>query len=289
MNRYKIAGLGVEVESNDRYYYDICREYITEDTHVDISIAMCAVDTLDIVGDVEIHDEHKCVTRDGDVMRAYYYDNGAMYGGIWWSPRYVTCGASIVRGAHVGTMDEHEIGYLFMGMLYGYALTYHGGIALHGSAIDYKGNAIIFTAPSGTGKSTQARLWQSAFPHDVTFINDDKPACRMVDGVLYCYGTPFSGSDHVNANRAVPVGAIVRVERAEEDYIERLGMRESVVLLLEEMPRAGLNREVNANSMKNISHFLEATPVYRLYCTPTEHAVEVAYEMLGRIYEEKNY
>ena len=32
-------------------------------------------------------------------------------------------------------------------------------VILHSAYIDYKGKAILFSAPSGTGKSTQAELW----------------------------------------------------------------------------------------------------------------------------------
>ena len=39
---------------------------------------------------------------------------------------------------------------------------------MHGASISYHNNAYLFTAPSGTGKSTHSRLWKERFGDDVT-------------------------------------------------------------------------------------------------------------------------
>jgi hypothetical protein len=69
---------------------------------------------------------------------------------------------------------------------------FHQGIVIHASAIEHNGKGIIFSAPSGTGKSTQASLWEKYMGARV--LNDDCPVIRIDDGHPNVYGTPCSGS-----------------------------------------------------------------------------------------------
>ena len=63
-------------------------------------------------------------------------------------------------------------------------------LLFHGSALCMDRQAYIFTAPSGTGKSTHARLWREAFGDRVWMINDDKPLIQVQDGKAMVYGSP---------------------------------------------------------------------------------------------------
>ena len=45
------------------------------------------------------------------------------------------------------------------GCFYG-QITRFGGIMLHASCVEYEGKAYLYTARSGTGKSTHTHLWQ---------------------------------------------------------------------------------------------------------------------------------
>ena len=65
------------------------------------------------------------------------------------------------------------------------------GIVIHSSAIELDGNGILFSAPSGTGKSTQANLWREH--KGAVVLNGDRPALRTLDGSVYVYGTLWSG------------------------------------------------------------------------------------------------
>ena len=67
-------------------------------------------------------------------------------------------------------------------------LTNHGGFLLHASVIEYEGGAILFTAPSETGKSTQAQLWCDHA--GAALVNGDRAAVRIMDGQVLACGTP---------------------------------------------------------------------------------------------------
>ena len=99
-------------------------------------------------------------------------------------------------------------------------LVAYGALLMHGSALCMDGNAYIFTAKSGTGKSTHARLWREAFGDRVWMINDDKPMIRVDE--MRVYGTPWDGKHHLSRNASAPLKAIVKLERAEENRVAPL-------------------------------------------------------------------
>ena len=71
---------------------------------------------------------------------------------------------------------------------------------LHSSAVVVDGYAYLFSADSGTGKSTHTGLWKQHFGDRAYIINDDKPAIRKVDGEWYVFGTPWSGKTDTSVN-----------------------------------------------------------------------------------------
>lgn len=89
------------------------------------------------------------------------------------------------------TLEQCE--YIFAGSEFYRKLINLGGFMLHASAIVVDNKAYLFSAPSGTGKSTHTKLWQECFGDKAIIINDDKPAIRIEEGKCFAYGTPFSG------------------------------------------------------------------------------------------------
>ena len=87
--------------------------------------------------------------------------------------------------------DAELAEYMGTGALFARHLLRHDGFQLHASAIILEGKAYLFSAPSGTGKSTHASKWLRLF--GARYLNDDKPALRLIDGVWYACGTPWSG------------------------------------------------------------------------------------------------
>ena len=81
------------------------------------------------------------------------------------------------------------------------------------------GAAYLFTAPSGTGKSTHTRLWREVFGDRVWMINDDKPMLRISENLVTAYGTPWNGKHHISRNASAPLKAIVQLNRGKENII----------------------------------------------------------------------
>ena len=72
-------------------------------------------------------------------------------------------------------------------------LIHYDTFLFHGSVVAVDGQAYLFTATSGTGKSTHTRIWRKVFKERAFMVNDDKPLLRVYeDGVRVC-GTPWDG------------------------------------------------------------------------------------------------
>lgn len=94
-------------------------------------------------------------------------------------------------------------------------------LLLHGSAVAVDGNAYLFTAPCGTGKSTHTRLWRDVFGNRSLMINDDKPFFRLCgDEVLAC-GAPWSGKHGLHTPVSLPLRGICILSRGNCNAISR--------------------------------------------------------------------
>lgn len=152
------------------------------------------------------------------------------------------------------------------------------GIMLHSSAVVYEGKAYLFSAKSGTGKSTHTQLWLKHFGEDKAYIlNDDKPAIRKIDGRYYACGTPFSGKNDISRNELIPLQAICVIKRGNCNRISRLDIDESLYSILNQTLRPAAE-EAMAEVLDIVDGVVKEVPVYELYCNISKEAVEVAYE-----------
>lgn len=108
-------------------------------------------------------------------------------------------------------------------------LKQYDGFLFHSSAIAYKGQGILFSAVSGTGKSTHAKFWKKAFGDDVVYVNDDKPFIREIGGEFFVYGNPWDGKERLSSNIKVPIKAICFIERGEKTEIKPISVPSAVV------------------------------------------------------------
>ena len=151
-------------------------------------------------------------------------------------------------------------------------------LLFHCSALEVEGKAILFTAKSGTGKSTHARLWRERFGPAVTMINDDKPLLKVAPHEVRVYGTPYAGKEKLHTNTSAPVAAIVLLRQGQENHIQRISMQQAYpVLFQQSYRRAG--GEGLPHTLDLVGK-LAALPMYTLDCTISQEAVELVYERL---------
>lgn len=146
-----------------------------------------------------------------------------------------------------------------------------GGFVFHCSYIERNGKAILFTAPSETGKSTQAELWKDLRASQI--INGDRAAVRIVDGIAMAEGIPFAGSSDYCQNRSLPIEAVVYLGQAPDTSIRRMRGYESFVRVWEGVSVNTWDREDVELVSAAVKRLVEMVPVFHLPCTPDESAV----------------
>lgn len=154
-----------------------------------------------------------------------------------------------------------------------------GGFMLHASAVELDNRAYLFSAPSGTGKSTHTAQWLKLFP-SARILNDDKPAVMLSDGIFAC-GTPWSGKSDLNLNLIVPLQGICVLERAEKNFIRSLPPDEAVFALLNQTIRPADEAHMSA-LLEHIDRVVSEVGIFRMGCNISLEAVRVAFEAMSR-------
>lgn len=165
-------------------------------------------------------------------------------------------------------------------------LSAYDTILFHGSVIAVDDEAYLFTAPSGTGKSTHARLWRELFGQRAFMVNDDKPLLRISDSGVLAYGTPWDGKHHLSRNVSVPLRAICLLERGTENVIAACTPTEIYPNLLGQTYRPK-ETEAMLRVLHLVDRIAQGVPLYRLHCNMEPDAARVSYEgMSGKTLEE---
>ncbi len=147
---------------------------------------------------------------------------------------------------------------------------------IHSSFISVGGKAILFSAASGIGKSTQAGLWEKH--RDAEVINGDKAGILVGNGIYAC-GVPFCGTSGICKNRNLPLGAIILLGQSAENRIRRLSGIDALQGVLQNVYLDLLAPNEQTTVFDLLIKLLESVPVYRFECTPDEKAVET----LGKV------
>lgn len=152
----------------------------------------------------------------------------------------------------------------------------YDGFFFHSSSLMLQNEGYVFTAVSGTGKSTHTALWRKLFKEKVVMINDDKPIIRKKDGVFCVYGTPWMGKSDIGNNVKAPVKAVYILQRGEENSVERVKTGEVFKNILEAtvVPSDRKNME---KLLKLLDEFFSSVLLFRLTCNMGIEAAQIAY------------
>lgn len=155
------------------------------------------------------------------------------------------------------------------------------GIIFHSSAIMVDGNAYLFTAPSGTGKSTHTRLWREMLGAQAVMINDDKPIIRYIDGEFYVYGTPWNGKHRLDTNTRAKIKAICKIYQAKENVIKKADTSDMLITILNQTIRPS-EIELMDKLLTLIDKMLSKVDIYTLGCNISKEAAELSYNTMSK-------
>jgi hypothetical protein len=159
-------------------------------------------------------------------------------------------------------------------------MTEYDTLLLHGSCVAVDGMGYLFTAGSGTGKSTHTRLWRELLGERAVMINDDKPLIRAgADGAAMVYGTPWDGKHRLSTNTAVPLRAVCILERAAENAIRPIPAGEAYPMLLQQAYRP-MDSMAMSKTLTLIDSLATSVGLWRLGCNTDIEAARVAYEAM---------
>ena len=245
MGKYIIAGVTVEIESIYPDVHTLCAEYGCADSAiaaVSVHITPEDIAAEQVKSDREAELEGKPAVQ----YPACYLENLAVY-----------------RKLAKAMLMEHEI------------------LLFHGSAIAVENRAVLFTAKSGTGKSTHTRLWREMLGERCYMVNDDKPLLRISAEETQVCGTPWNGKHGLGTNCSVPLKAICVLERGERNEIEALEPKDVLPMLIQQSYRPE-NPKAMLQLLKLIDKMAKNVKFYRLRCNMDMSAAKLSYEtMLG--------
>ncbi len=283
--KINIAGIKIEItgEVYDYFKYRL-HEYIIDDREsCEISILCEQKDEIIApCGEIIQKNSYRVFSVENDIL--YCYDilkddkcSALIKANEAWTD--IKCQIYDVEDLGGASLNIRQFNML--GLVMKYITLHHGGLMVHSSSLSYNNNGIIFSADSGTGKSTHTRLWRKVFD-GVEIINDDMPVIRFINDKWHLCGGPWSGKTEININKKVPLSAIVFIERGEKNEIDRIYAPDSVFRLMKQtlIPPG---KKLTSTAMTNISKLLESVPVYRLKCTISEEAPKIVAKKLNLI------
>lgn len=256
---YRFAGITAQISTNHSYLHDRCAQYKSDETP-QVSITVTPDD---------ISFEREMAQREAAAENIPFRDFG---------------------------IETYEFTAAYRKLVE--ELAFYDVFLMHGSAIAVDGKSILFTAKSGTGKSTHARLWREYLADSVTMINDDKPLLRIENTgqnidrptsdksplssngngpIVNVYGTPWDGKHQLSSNVHAPLRAICVLERGANNQITKVEFSDVLPLLLQQIYRPR-NAEALKHVITSAYQAFATTPVYRLQCNMDISAAQIAYE-----------
>lgn len=234
---YKMADTVIEVTSIYEKVHEYCKDYLTD----------------------EIADFSVCITPEDIVKEKDKSDSEYAY-----------------EGKTLPNFSDALLEETAVYRKIGEKMPNYDTVIFHGSIIAVDGQGFLFTAKSGTGKSTHTALWREYLGDKAVMVNDDKPMLKITDNGVIAYGTPYNGKHHLGCNMSVPLKAICIITRGEKNSIVRIDKSEAYAMLLQQVYRPQDPLQM-AKTLKLVDKLAENVELYKLACNMDIEAAEVAY------------
>ena len=280
VKKYKIADTVVALESDFSFDYKNLKQFeISSEEVPDLKIRAFHHDITearDDFGAPILSSPYMYVHERGDIYRFYYKNTPDIY---YCEYDSVNHAAEILilnnpkdsAGFRDFTFDDH----LFYAVrdAFFFFCQQCGMIALHSSSIVYDGRAYLFSAPSGTGKTTHTNLWEEYC--GVKPLNGDVAMLSVKEGVVYAHGIPWCGTSEKYSNVTVPLGNIVFLKRAGANEISVMNSFESVLNICSRSFSPNWNKSLAERTLKVAKEIVEKRPCLLLKCLPEKGAMEL--------------
>lgn len=143
---------------------------------------------------------------------------------------------------------------------------------IHASAVIHNGKAYVFSAPSGEGKSTHARLWEEHFGAKI--LNGDKVLVEMRQGQAFAHGSPVAGSSGIYSNDSAPIAAVFLLKKGLSNQITPVPGRRTLLTLYSEAIKSTWDEAFNIQVLESVAQLQKSVPIFSFECLPDKSAVE---------------
>ncbi len=243
-------------EQNPKYYYQIQ-----------------VVENIDIVDfSFQVQKENIKIVKKGDLEKRYLYlynDNKpyAVYDELDKDYAHIKVDVKYID------FFSPEVDVMFISLL---ALERHmykfNEFILHSSFVKIGNSAILFTAPSGVGKSTQADLWVKY--RKARIINGDRSLVVKKGREYYAFGWPICGSSKICLNESYPIKSIILLSQGKNNKIIKPKKTECIKKILREITVNYHNEQFLDHALTLIEDIIKNVSIYHLQCDISEDAVE---------------
>lgn len=273
-------------------YWNLCQwkldSYVIQEPefHEDVIIEKCENEDTLLTGKEKILEEENSVFFQKRILKKE--DKSTIWQMVYRKNQSLVLRFQVnAQWSHIRLLVDHtesagQVAFEYMSNMISYTLLKKSVLTFHGVLMECEGKGIIISAPSGTGKTTHARLWRDYC--NSIIINGDKASCYKKNGVWMGFGIPWSGTSGESINRNVLIKALVVLERGNENKAETLGLFSGFQKAYSNLQCPVWDREMYKLALEYLDEFLIEIPVIRLICRPDREAVEVLKKELEKIW-----
>ncbi|WP_455543004.1 hypothetical protein [Intestinibacter sp.] len=258
----KVQNESVDFICNETYY-DISIDFIEIEERLNIEGELVNKEIINIykIGHNFIHELYPCPEKPpyAWLIKIDQFNYEVRY--LKGYEKYLSCSRNILEAISIEKILNRKNAFI-----------------LHSSFIKWKNRAILFSAPSGTGKSTQADLWNKY--ENAEIINGDKAGLRKTDDKWMAYGLPFAGSSNIFKNKKACISNIIILRQGKENKLKRLSPREAFIKIYSETTVHAWDKEFQENIVNMIIDLVQQVPIYLYECLPDKSAVDYLKQML---------
>lgn len=248
-----------------------------------VYVRFSPVDKITVIESGGIKVENRYEVKEGEYKKIYVYSYGDFpYACLENKNNRIIC-RYIKKYVHMLNCSRKLFNILGMESIFLLNKTF----ILHASFIRWKGKGILFSAPSGYGKSTQASLWEKYEKAEI--LNGDRAALRMKDDEWHAYGMPYAGTSGIYRNESAPVKIVFVIRKAGKNSIRKLPLPEALRYLYPEVTVHRWDKEFLNTIMDYLICFATQVPIYMLECLPEKSAVELAKTVLEYQKEDEEW
>ena len=187
------------------------------------------------------------------------------------------CGRLVTTGRHTKLAVDNALM-----VFYALATADKSTVLFHAAIVSHHNKGYMFLGPSGTGKSTHARLWLK-YIGDTALVNDDNPVVRIGDdGQAVVYGSPWSGKTPCYRNVNCPLCGIVLLRQAPYNKIRRMNGIEAYVALMTSISGKRWDKSVADGLHQTENRLAMQVPVWHLECLPDDEAARLCESTIGK-------